>query len=50
MEAKKVDFASTPDALLKVSAPKMPTKNTETVAARMGGTLPASAATTGGVK
>ena len=50
IEAKKVDFASTPDALLKVSAPNMPPINTEMVAAMIAGKLPANAATTGGVK
>src|SRR5690242_10907816 len=35
MEAKKVDFAWTPEARLNVSAPKMPTRKTVTVAAAM---------------
>jgi hypothetical protein len=50
MEAKKVDFAWTPEARLNVSAPKMPTRKTVTVAAAMAGQLPAKAATTGGGK
>src|SRR5262245_11666662 len=50
IEAKNVDLPSTPEAWLKVRAPRIPTMNTETVAARIAGKFPARAATNGGVK
>src|SRR3972149_11986443 len=50
IEAKKVDFPSTPEARLRVSAPSPPTRNTATVAARMAEKLAPNVATTVGVK
>jgi hypothetical protein len=50
IEAKNVDFPSTPEARLKVNAPRPPTKKTETVAAAIAGKLAPNSATTVGVK
>jgi hypothetical protein len=50
IEAKKVDFRSTPETWLSINAPSAPIKKTAMVAATIAGKLPASAATTGGVK
>src|SRR5262249_56531519 len=50
IEAKNVDFPSTPEARLKVNAPRPPTKKTATVAAAMAGKGAAKPARTAGVK
>jgi hypothetical protein len=50
IEAKKVDFRSTPEIWLRINAPSAPIKKTAIVAATIAGKFPASAATTVGVK